>query len=391
MLMNRFILKLLTSMINDKKLKIAYVLDDGLDVPNGVQQYILSVGEWMQGHGHEVHYIVGETKRRDIKNIHSMSRNIKIKFNGNIGTMPLPVKKVRLRKLLKEENFDILHIQMPYSPFFAHKLIKLAPLETSVVGTFHIAPNNNIVSIANFGLGLWLRSSLNKFDKFLSVSPAAQSFAKKTFKIDSEVSPNVIDYELFNSANKYSDYDDGKLNILFLGRLVPRKGCLQLLKAVNKIKDLDSSFRLIVCGSGPLQNQLNDYVKLNNLSEIVEFKGFVAEKDKLRYYKSADIAVFPSSGGESFGIVLIEAMSSGNTAILAGNNSGYRAVLHDKPDILFDPKNVDELADKLRNMIVNEKYRKAVADWGNTYVKNFDINKVGNELLDIYESSLHKS
>jgi len=378
-------------MEKNKKLKIAYVLDDGLDVPNGVQQYILAVGEWMRTRGHDVHYIVGETKRTDIKNIHSMSSNIKVKFNGNIGTMPLPVSKNKLKKLLVSENFDVLHVQMPYSPFFAHKLIKLAPESTVIVGSFHIAPNSKIVSIANFGLGLWLDSSLKRFNALLSVSPAAQSFARKTFRINTEISPNVVDYNLFNSAKKYSQYDDGKLNILFLGRLVKRKGCMNLLEAVNRTKDLDDKFRVLICGKGVLKDKLEKYVKDNELSNIVEFKGFVTEQDKLRYYKSADIAVFPSSGGESFGIVLIEAMSAGSAAILAGDNSGYRAVLHEKPEILFDTNNIGELSAKLIKMITDQQYRHSIAEWGHNYVKDFDINKVGKELLEVYESSLQNS
>lgn len=378
-------------MLTNKALKIGYVLDDGLDAPNGVQQYILAVGEWMRRKGHEVHYLVGETERHDIKNTHSLSKNITVKFNGNVGTMPLPVSRAKLRKLLKEEKFDILHVQMPYSPFFAHKLIKLSLSNTKLIGTFHIAPNSKIVSVANYVLGLWLRSSLNKFDKFLSVSPAASDFAKKTFKINTQISPNVVDYDLFHSAKKYEEYEDDTLNILFLGRLVERKGCMLLLQAINLLKDSHIKFRLLVCGKGPLSVQLQKYVDDNNLGNIVKFKGFVSEEDKLRYYKTADIAVFPSSGGESFGIVLIEAMCSGNTAVLAGNNSGYRAVLHNKPEILFNPKDPLELSEKIKMMIEDPDYRNSIAAWGNNYVKNFDINKVGSKLLDIYESSLHNT
>lgn len=377
--------------MTSKRLKIGYVLDDGLDVPNGVQQYILSIGEWMRSQGHDVHYIVGETKRKDLKNVHSMSRNIKVKFNGNVGTMPLPVSSRTIKEFLLREQFDILHIQMPYSPFFAHKVIKLAPKTTKIIGTFHIAPNSKIVSIANYILGLWLHSSLLKFNKLLSVSTAAQSFAKKTFRISTDISPNVVDYELFNSAKPYEDYNDGKINILFLGRLVPRKGCQLLLESINEIKNANTNIRVLICGKGPLLGSLQKYVVENQLSKIVEFKGFVSEADKLRYYKTADIAVFPSSGGESFGIVLIEAMCSGKTAVLAGDNSGYRAVLQAKPELLFNTLNSHELTNKLKKMIKDEAYRKNVATWGNNYVKDFDINKVGHQLNGIYESSLQNS
>ena len=383
--------KLLKTMPQNNKLKIAYVLDDGLDVPNGVQQYILSIGEWMRSQGNDVHYIVGQTSRRDIKNIHSLSKNIKVKFNGNVGTMPLPVSASKIKQLLHDEQFDILHVQMPYSPFYAHKIIKHAPKSTIVVGSFHIAPNSAVVTFANSMLGIWLKSSLKRFDKFLSVSESASDFAMKTFKINSQISPNVVDYSLFNQAKPFSEYQDNKLNILFLGRLVQRKGCMQLLKAINQIKNIDVPFRVLICGKGPLLSELQTYVNDNDITDLVEFKGYVTEEEKLRYYKSADIAVFPSSGGESFGIVLLEAMCSGNTAVLAGDNSGYRAVLGVKPEVLFNPSDTNELAEKLMKLLVNQEYRNSLANWGHEYVKNYDINFIGPKLFDIYNNSLQKS
>ena len=109
-----------------KRLKIGFVLDDSLDVPDGVQQYVLTVGAWMKGQGHDVHYLVGQTDRNDIPNVHSMSKNIKVRFNKNRMTMPLPTSVKAIAAILQREQFDILHVQMPYSPFMAGRLIKAA-------------------------------------------------------------------------------------------------------------------------------------------------------------------------------------------------------------------------------------------------------------------------
>ena len=138
-------------------------------------------------------------------------------------------------------------------------------------------------------------------------------------------------------------------------------------------------------------NKLREYTSRNKLSHIVEFKGFISEADKPRYYKSANIAVFPSSGGESFGIVLLEAMAAGNCAVLAGDNPGYRSVMIDKPELLFSPKNTSELSSKLLNLIDNPDYLQEVIQWGNEYVKKFDVSTVGSQLLETYLTSLQKT
>jgi phosphatidylinositol alpha-mannosyltransferase len=195
------------------------------------------MGKWLSAQGHDVHYIVGETKRDDITNIHVLSKNIKVKFNGNYGTMPLPVGKKKINQLLQKEKYDILHVQIPYSPFYAHKIIKQAPKETRIIGTFHIAPNNNLVTVANTLLGIWLKSSLKKFDQFLSVSTTAQKFAKKTFHINSDLSPNVVDIKHFLNATTITTRDDKDFNILFLGTIGSKKrlpGFIKCYQSCNK-------------------------------------------------------------------------------------------------------------------------------------------------------------
>lgn len=374
-------------------LKIGFVLDDGLDNPDGVQQYILALGGWLQTGGHEVHYLVGETSRRDIANVHSMSRNVAVRFNGNSLSIPLPTGKRKLRRFLRDHNFDVLHVQVPHSPFMAQRLILAADREhTAIIGTFHIAPNNPLVTIGNTALGWWLRPSLRRFDTMFSVSPAAADFARKTFGLSSEISPNVIDYERFHAAKPFTRLKDGRPTILFLGRLVPRKGCMLLLQSIRQLaqrKDVPP-FKVLVCGRGLLEHDLRQFVKHHGLEKIVEFEGFVSEDDKPRYYASADISVFPSHGGESFGIVLLEAMASGRSAVLAGNNPGYHSVLSSRPELLFDPKSVDILSDRLSLYLRDAALRKEIRQWGAEFTKNFDVSVVGEHVLSEYYKALQK-
>lgn len=374
-------------------LKIGFVLDDGLDSTDGVQQYVLALGEWLRGQGHNVHYFVGQTERTDIVNVHSLSRNLTTRFNGNRLTTPLPASIRKIKNILMREQFDVLHVQVPYSPLMAARVIRCADKKTAIIGTFHVLPHSDFVVAATRALGLWLKPSLKGFDKMLAVSPAAQSYAAKVFKVDSTVLPNVVDYQRFNKAKPFKKYNDGKINIIFLGRLVPRKGCAALLQAVALLANLGEKlpeFRVIVCGKGSLQDELEQYVTSNGLGDIVEFVGFVNEADKPRFYASADIAVFPSSGGESFGIVLIEAMASGRSAVLAGDNPGYRSVMAPQEKLLFPPLDTAVLAAKLEHYIKSKTSRQEMAEWGAKYTEQFEISTVGKNLLQIYANALRK-
>jgi phosphatidylinositol alpha-mannosyltransferase len=174
--------------------------------------------------------------------------------------------------------------------------------------------------------------------------------------------------------------------------LVPRKGCQVLLSAINHvIKNGTKNIKVTICGKGQLLESLKKFVNDNNLDNVVEFKGYISEDDKPKYYKSADLAVFPSSGGESFGIVLLEAMASGNTAVLAGDNPGYRSVLGPKPELLFDPHNDKLLAEKIEQFIQDSDYRKSIIAWQNDYVKSFDVNAVGSKLESMYYQLLQNN
>lgn len=372
-----------------KPLKIGIILDTSLDPPDGVQQYVTSIGEWLRAHGHDVHYLVGQTERNDLSNIHSLVKNISVRFNGNRTTIPLWGSTKVLRKFLREQRFDVLHVQTPHHPLFAQRVIMAADPKTPIVATFHILPEGKLPVIGNYLLGLWLRPSLKRIDRFLPVSPAAQTFMKQTFHVDGSVVPNVFDYMLFHKAKPLEKYENGTLTILFLGRLVPRKGCRYLLEAVERLdRDALPKFRVIICGKGPLLGELQGYTRTHNLDDVVEFAGFVSEEDKPRYYASADIAVFPSTGGESFGIVLIEAMASGNAAVLAGNNPGYASVLEPQPELLFTPSDTQELARKLSYYLKDAAARQTMAAWGAAYSSQFDVEIVGPKLVALYRELL---
>lgn len=367
-------------------MKVGFVLDDTLDKPDGVQQHLSTVGSWLSAQGHEVHYLVADTERTDIPNVHSLGKFINVRYNKNNVRTPLPASSKKIKKLLADEQFDILHVQLPYSPLLAKKIIRFAGPETAVIGTFHILPASRLHGYSNAALRVVLGKSLKRFDKIVAVSEPAVHFARRAYGIKADYLPNPIDVAQFRAGRHLGKFDRRKLNIVFLGRLVKRKGILELIDAYNHLPDdIAKKTRLIVCGKGPLKQKANAKVRTDR--EVI-FTGFVPEKDKPDYLASADIAVFPSTGGESFGIVLVEAMAAGSKVVIGGSNAGYSSVLGGQPYLLFDPRDRAAFVEQLLLFIKDERLRERMYKWQQETVGQYDIANVGPKLVKIYKEAL---
>lgn len=373
----------------NQPLKIGFVFDDTLDNPDGVQQYITSLGDWFRAHGHQVRYLVGETKlaqQRD--DIYSLARNLQVRFNNNRLSIPLPVRKEAIQKVLAREKFDVLHVQLPCSPMMGGRIVSLAPPETMVVGTFHIVGYHWLANHGAKVLGLWQRKMMQRFDHVIGVSEAAKLFACSHFAVqDCAVLPNVVTRKRFAGATPIKHLQDGKINIVFLGRLVERKGCQYLIEAIRRLRDRGAAdnVRVLICGKGPLEGHLKQLVRNYQLQPQISFTGFIQEEDKANYLASADFAIFPSTGGESFGIVLLEAMAAGSGVVMGGDNEGYRTVLSPQGNhVLFNPRHTQVFADKIQLLLDNPKLRRQIHQWQEKEIVKYDVETVGPQLLHIY-------
>jgi phosphatidylinositol alpha-mannosyltransferase len=368
-------------------MKVGLVLDDTLDKPDGVQQAVITLGQWLSGQGHEVHYLVADTERKDLKNVHSLGRFMNLRYNQNNVRTPLPASRRRIKALLAAQDFDVLHIMLPYSPFLAKQVIRYADKRTAVIGTFHILPASRLHGYSNQALRLLLGRSLKRFDKIVAVSEPAIHFARRAYGINATYLPNPIVTNDFRSGRRIAAYNKRKLNILYLGRLVKRKGVLELIKAYNALPDnIAEKTRLIIGGKGPLRVKAKHAVHANR---DVIFAGYVSEKEKADFLASADIAVFPSLHGESFGIVLVEAMAAGAGVVLGGNNPGYKSVLGPQPYLLFNPTDTDGFAEHLTLFIQDERLRERMHAWQEEAVGQYDISVVGKAFEEIYQECLH--
>lgn len=363
---------------------IGLILDDTLDRSDGVQQAVLAIGKELSVRGHEVHYIVTETKRTDIKNIHSLTKYMSLAFNGNSVRTPRFVSRKKLNALFSDVAFDVLHVQMPYSPLFAARVLKIAPKNVKKIGTFHILPYSTMTSVGTKLLGWTLKNNKKLLNHSFAVSEPANRFMKSSFGIDDgTVLANPVDYSFYNSFHKKVH---PKKQIVFVGRFEQRKGVQQLIEAYAKLpKELINSSELTMCGKGPMHEEMKSLA--GNLGVSVNFPGFVSDEEKAQYLTDADIAVFPSISGESFGIVLTEAMSAGSGVTLGGNNPGYSSVLAPWPEAMFNPSDTGALSRKLEEFLSNDKLRQSTGLKQHEAAKQYDIKVIVDTLEDYYSKA----
>lgn len=370
------------------KLSVAFLYDDSLDRNDGVAQYVKRLGKWLSEQGHSVKYLVGDTKMTswEAGPVHSLAKNLKVQFNRNRVFTPLPAKSSVIKQVLSADALDVLHVMVPYSPLMAQRVINRISDQTAVVGTFHILPASKLSAIGTHLLRTVYGRSLARFDEMLAVSPAAAQFANRSLGVKAKVSPNVVEVANFRSSAKKPNYP----HIVFLGRLVSRKGCSYLLEAFSLLlKDLPEA-RLTIAGDGPKRQQLEAYVAKRRLKKQVKFLGFIDEATKPDLLSSAHIACFPSVGGESFGIVLIEAMAAGADVVVGGDNPGYRSVLGPREETLIEPKNTELFTDRLKQLLSDKALANDIHAWQQNDVKKYDIETVGPRLIELYRQAIAK-
>jgi phosphatidylinositol alpha-mannosyltransferase len=363
-------------------MKIAFVLDDTLDSSDGVQQYVLLVSDWLRKKGHDIHYITGHTTRTDIPNIHSMAKNVRVRFNHNRLSVPLPASGKRIHQLLSKEKYDVLHVQMPFNPLLAGKVISRADPRTAIVATYHIAPHSKLVVAASKALGVVQARTVSRLDALISVSHVAQAFAKSTTHQDSVVIPNAIDTKLWRPAKQQPRNTD----IAFLGRHVSRKGCIYLLKALNELKTTGklTDQTVVIAGDGPDRQNLEAYVLSHNLSDYVRFVGYLSEEQKRQLLQTTKLAIYPATGGESFGIVLLEAMAAG-AVVIGGDNPGYASVIGQAEGSLVTPQDTATFAERIVSLLEDPKLLEDLGSRQQALLAQYDIDTVGNAILTVYK------
>ncbi|WP_125963373.1 glycosyltransferase family 4 protein [Bifidobacterium dolichotidis] len=378
-----------------RPLTIGFVFDDTLDVLDGVQQHIVTLGRELAQRGHTVHYLVGETHESPMPHTHSMAHNIEVPFNGNRMRIPLPASRRHIREVLERTPFDILHVQAPYSPFMAGQVLSMADPRTGVVATYHIASADLASRIGGSLLGTINHHTHRRVDEVIAVSDVAAQYATRTAGVRGTIIPNPIDVRRFASAGPLpAGFPPRGKHVVFLGRFVERKGAGLLLDAIEYGEQhglFPQGFHVTFAGKGPLLDSC--IARASQFETPIEFLGYVDECDKPALLRSADVAVFPATGGESFGIVLLEAIAAGAGVTLAGDNPGYHSTLLGDKDALFsidEHTHARDLAERISLALTSANWSNALHDRERALLQRYDVRTVASQVERIYARALAK-
>ena len=368
-------------------MKIAMVSPYDFTWPGGVTAHVSHLARELGRSGHQVHVLAPHSPSRqceDADRFVPLGRSVPLPSGGSIARVSLSWWLYRkVRSLLAEEDFDIIHLHEPMAP-----ILPLCVLEFSHavnVATYHATNNNShLYKLSQPITKRWHQ----RLHGGIAVSPAAQRYVNTTFPGEYRIIPNGIDLDHFTSeAAPWPQYQDGKTNILFVGRLEKRKGLRYLLEAYRKLKWELPDIRLLVVGPGSLDHESHRIMGAQNL-EDVELIGSVSQTDLPRYYASADIFCSPATGSESFGIVLLEAMAMGKP-VGASDIEGYASIITtDKQGILFPPKDSGQLAASLSLLIQEPALRRRMGHEGRLTVEQYRWEEVARQVEDYYYQCL---
>jgi phosphatidylinositol alpha-mannosyltransferase len=376
-------------------LRIGLVIDDGLDRPDGVQQIVLALGRRLTGLGHEVHYLTSTTERTDLPNLHVLAPSIGVKFNGNRLSTPRPASRAALRRLMAEVPFDVLHVCMPYSPVLAGRVVSAAPARTAVVGSFMIYPQDALTRWGIRGLGLLEHRRLRRFVSINANSESSQESATEAFRRPVPILGPPVELPAAGTLPAAAgpagpDDADRPRRIVFLGRLVERKGPRELLDAVAALDRIPGTppWTLTLAGRGPLLDELRTRAAAAGLADRVELPGFVAEEDKMALLAGADLVVLPSTGGECFGISVVEALAAATGVVLAGDNPGYRTPMAGLEDQLVDPGDTVGFARTLARWLGDDAGRAAAPERQRPAAARYEAGAITEQTVAWYTEAI---
>ncbi len=362
-------------------MKIGLVSPYVYPLPGGVTEHVRYLYKNLRLRGHDVRIITSShgLQRSSEGDIIRIGKGFSMPANGSVGTVTLsPRYPSQVRDMLERERFDLLHFHDPFVPFLSLVLLRLS---TSVnIATFHAYAGFS--PSYEFG-GRMLGGYAERLHGRIAVSAAARHFIDRFFPGDYKVIPNGVDVDRYRKAVPLARWQDGTRNLLFVGRHEPRKGLIELLKAFRILRKTGCECRLLVVGSGPQEREARRYVMTRRLRGV-EFLGRVSDDEKAQLFKTADVYVSPATGGESFGIVLLEAMAAG-TAVVCSDIHGYKGVVRrGREGLLVPPRKPKALAAALAQLLADDELRRQMGASGVERAEEFSWERVAAKVDDYY-------
>jgi phosphatidylinositol alpha-mannosyltransferase len=371
-------------------MKIGLVCPYNIARGGGVQEIVRDLRRELIRRGHEAVILTPQPREYGDTDMEG------IVFVGNAADFRSPLHTTtqisisadndRIDEILNREQFDIIHFHEPWVPMLSRQIMSRS--SAVHVATFHAKIPETLMSRTVVKVVTPYTKSVMKYlDELTAVSEAAAEWVQSTTEEEVKIIPNGIDLERFSNLPKPIKLPTK--SILYIGRLERRKGVKYLLEAFALLQQTVPDAHLIIAGDGPDRPKLEQTCEELGLKSV-EFKGYVTDKQKMQLLASADLFCSPAIYGESFGLVLLEAMAAGLVTV-AGNNSGYSAVLQEMGALsLVDPHNLSDFARRLEVMLSEEDLRKVWRKWAKSYVKKFSYDKVVDLYIDLYKQAIKK-
>lgn len=380
-------------------MKIALVSPYDWSYPGGVRSHIEHLAAELRVRGHHVRILTpasGLAGREVEYGIYKLGTAMPVHFNGSVARIALtPPVKYDLPRIMEREGFDVVHVHEPFASALTVAALKFAnQRRIATVATFH-ASSNRRTSPAVMAYALtspFLRPSFAQIDGAIAVSEAAREHVARFFEADFTIIPNGIDLERYSGkAPRLPQFDDDKRNVLFLSRMEPRKGLRYLLKAIPLVREQTAQgelppVRFILAGDGPERLQYQKYVYRNGWEDVI-FTGYVTDSEKPAYFASADVYCAPSTGNESQGIILLEALASG-VPVVASDIPGYRTVITGpEVGLVTPPRDAERLAWTLCHVLRDEDLRARLSAQGRAHAQQYGWEHVTNAVEQVYLES----
>jgi phosphatidylinositol alpha-mannosyltransferase len=362
-------------------MRIGMVCPYSFDVHGGVQAHVLQLAEVLRGRGHQVSVLAPASPHVKLPDyVVSGGKAVPIPYNGSVARLRFgPATHRKVKKWLAEGDFDVLHLHEPNAPSLS--LLALMIADGPIVATFHTSTTKSLA------LGVFqslLRPWNEKIVGRIAVSDLARRWQMEALGSDAVEIPNGVDVASFGSAAPLPGYPRPGKTVLFLGRFdEPRKGMAVLLGALPALVERFPEIEILIVGRGDEDELRQD---AGELAGHLRFLGQVDDAQKASALRSADVYCAPNTGGESFGIVLVEAMAAG-TPVVASNLDAFRRVLVDgKAGWLVPVEDSTALAEALIAVLGDGKLRARYVRAASAAVHRYDWSVVADEIMMVYET-----
>jgi phosphatidylinositol alpha-mannosyltransferase len=362
-------------------MRIGMVCPYSLDVPGGVQAHVLELAEVLIGQGHEVAVLAPASPGAQLPEYVSSSGEAwAVSYNGSKVRIQFgPGALAKLRRWIAAGGFDVLHVHEPSAPSLS--LLAVSVAEGPIVATFHAAAVRSLILSAARPV---LTPYYEKITGRIAVSPLSRRLQMQAVGTGSVEIPNGLHVRQYQDAQPLPGYPRPGGTVLFLGRYdEPRKGLATLLRALPGLVGALPDVQLLVVGPG---DERRARAKAVEHADRLRFLGRVSQEEKAAALRSADVFCAPNTGGESQGIVLLEAMAAG-TAVIASDLEAFRRVLDDgRAGLLLPVGQPAAWSDGISSLLRDASARRNLVAAGSEVVAKYDWTVVAKQILQVYET-----